>query len=357
MFFLEELQHRFFEHDESEHFLLLWTFLVDHNAATAFVSGRQSALKSVKGTDPGIYYWLGISRGNKFILSGLPLASLLGSITGDTHWPVAQSHTDQPFACSCWLQTYIVSCLACYKSKESHDLLSRCSFSPAFAEEPYLQLWSRSHWQCLMRCCHQVSVSSLNPWAASNYGLYQEALGTGHWGREQCAWHKCQKSQGSLVKQVTADKTKPPYLTAALFEGCTSKLQRHSDHEHRYQSAKQQHAMEIRNRYNGLHFNYCSSGVFYLSRSLSTWMFSSKFADMLQKISSVSFILKLSIPLSPTPLAALFITCNHNNLSFLFANRKEFLSQGVFVPRIKRMSEHTKTFIGVDKADVTFKTC
>lgn len=135
------------------------------------------------GSDPRSYR-VGIGRGRKFtqpILSCLPLASLLGSIADDTHCPVAQCHTDQPFACPCWLQTYIVSALACHKSKESHDLLSRYSFSPAFAEEPYLQLWSRSHWQCLKRCCHQVSASSLNPWAASNYGLYQEALvlGTG----------------------------------------------------------------------------------------------------------------------------------------------------------------------------------
>lgn len=36
-------------------------------------------------------------------------------------------------------------------------------------------------------------------------------------------------------------------------------------------------------------------------------------------VSSLSFILKLSVPLSPTLLAALFITCNHNNWSFLFA--------------------------------------
>ncbi len=115
-----------------------------------------------------------------------------------THCLVAQCRTDQPFPCPCWLQTYIVSALAYQKSKESHDLLSRCSFSPAFAEEPYFQLWSQSHWQCLKRCCHQVIASSLNPWAASNCGIYQEALGAGHWGREQCAWHKCQKSKGRL---------------------------------------------------------------------------------------------------------------------------------------------------------------
>lgn len=187
--------------------------------------------------------------GNSHILSYLPLASLLGSIAGDTHCPVAQSHTDQPFACPRWLQTYIVSCLACYKSKESHDLLSRCSFSPAFAEEPYLQLWSQSHWQCLKRCCHQVSASSLNPWAASNYGLYQEGLGAGHWGREQCAWHKCQKSQGRLGRQAAADKTNHPYLTAALFQDWTLKLQCHSDQGHRYQSAKQQHGTIYRPLY------------------------------------------------------------------------------------------------------------
>lgn len=151
--------------------------------------------------------WESAGGGNSPILSCLPLASLPGSIADDAHCPVAQCHTDQPFACPCWLQTYILSAVACHKSKESCDLLSHCSFSLAFAEEPYLQLWSQSQWQCLKRCCHQVSASSLNPWAASNYWLYQEALGARHWGREQCAWHKCQKSQGRLGRQATAVKT------------------------------------------------------------------------------------------------------------------------------------------------------
>lgn len=149
------------------------------------------------------------------ILSRLPLASLLGSITDDTHGPVVQCHTDQPFSCPCWPQTYIVSALACHKSKESHDLLSRCSFSQAFAEEPYLQLWSQSHWQCLNRCCHQVSASLLNPWAASNYGLYQETLGAGHWGREQCAWHKCQKSHSWMGWDGETQIPNRPHFTAA----------------------------------------------------------------------------------------------------------------------------------------------
>lgn len=60
--------------------------------------------------------------------------------------------------------------------------------------------------------------------------------------------------------------------------------------------------------------------------------FASKLAVPRQQISSVSFILKITIPLSHTLLAALFITCNHNNLSSLVARQKEFLSQGVFVP-------------------------
>lgn len=181
---------------------LFW--LITKLLQSLFLEGSEFQMM---GSDPGSQC-LGISRGRKFsqlILSCHPLASLLGSIAVDAHCPVAQCHTDQPFAYPCWLQTYIVSALACHISKESHDLLSRRSFSPAFAEEPYLQLWSRSHWQCLKRCCHQVSASSLNPWAASNYGPYQGALGAGHWVREQCAWHKCQNSQGRLGRQADGD--------------------------------------------------------------------------------------------------------------------------------------------------------
>lgn len=163
------------------------------------------------------------------ILSSLPLTSLLGSIADDTHCPVVQCHTDQRFTCPCWLQTYIVSALACHKSKESHDLLSRCCFSPAYVEEPYLQLWSRSHWQCLKRCCHQVSASSLNPWAASNYGLYQEALSAGHWGREHCAWHKCQKSQRGAgdTNLKRQERLSISYCYSVLK---SFKLQRHNSH-------------------------------------------------------------------------------------------------------------------------------
>lgn len=184
-----------------------------------------------------------------------------------------------------------------------------CYLVAAFAEEPYFQLWSQSHWQCLKRCCHQVSASSLNPWAASNYGLYQEALGAGHWGREQCAWHKCQKSQGRLGRQAVARQDKP-----SISHRCSiSRLDLcHSDHEHRCQSAMM------------------SDVGWLMFPSSSTWMFPYKLADLLLKISAASFILKLSIPLSPPLLAALFITCNHNNLSFLFPKHKEFLSPGVF---------------------------
>lgn len=55
-------------------------------------------------------------------------------------------------------------------------------------------------------------------------------------------------------------------------------------------------------------------------------MAASMFVDLQQQISSASFMLKLTIPSSLTLLAALFITCNHNNLSSLVAWKKEFLS-------------------------------
>lgn len=96
--------------------------------------------------------------------------------------------------------------------------------------------------------------------------------------------------------------------------------------------------------------------------SLPALMSPCKLADLQQGIvgwiSSASFILKLSVPLSPTLQAALFITCNHNNWSFLFAKRNEILSLGVYVLQIKRMSEceNAKTFINILKADVIL-TC
>lgn len=49
-------------------------------------------------------------------------------------------------------------------------------------------------------------------------------------------------------------------------------------------------------------------------------MTASTFVALQQQISSASFMLELSIPSSLTLLAALFITCNHNNLSSLGRN-------------------------------------
>lgn len=76
------------------------------------------------------------------------------------------------------------------------------------------------------------------------------------------------------------------------------------------------------------YFNWYSTGSFssVTFPSLPARMFPCKLADLQQRIvgwiSSASFILQLSVPLSPTLLAALFITCNHNNWSFLFAKWK-----------------------------------
>lgn len=58
-----------------------------------------------------------------------------------------------------------------------------------------------------------MSASLLNPWAYSNFRLCREALSVGHWGGEQCAWHKLQKnSEGSLETKIWAVKTSWPCL-------------------------------------------------------------------------------------------------------------------------------------------------
>lgn len=95
---------------------------------------------------------------------------------------------------------------------------------------------------------------------------------------------------------------------------------------------------------------YCSrtlltgAGCFCLS--LPAWIFPFKWADLQHGIvgwiSSASFILKLSVPLSLTLLAALFITCNHNNWSFSSPNEKNSYHT---VPQIKRPPWHTLCFI------------
>lgn len=89
-------------------------------------------------------------------------------------------------------------------------------------------------------------------------------------------------------------------------------------------------------------------------------MTASMFADLQQQISSASFMLKLTIPSSLTLLAALFITCNHNNLSSLVARKKEFLSHEAsvllffIVIIIFFQSRHCISFISADKTDFNF---
>lgn len=88
-------------------------------------------------------------------------------------------------------------------------------------------------------------------------------------------------------------------------------------------------------------FNQCSRSSCFCQPTFPR-LFPCKFAALQQGIvgwiSSASFILKLSVPLSPTLPAALFITCNHNNWSFLPAKQKALLSQGVFVLQLKKVA-------------------
>lgn len=88
----------------------------------------------------------------------------------------------------------------------------------------------------------------------------------------------------------------------------------------------------------------------------------SMFADLQQQISSASFMLKLTIPSSLTLLAALFITCNHNNLFSLVARKKEFLSHEasvllffiVVLVTVVLYHDTANSFISADKTDFHF---
>lgn len=147
--------------------------------------------------------WVSAGEGNSCSLSYL--SSLLATFVDDSACSVPR-----------WSAAYMPvltvnlysQCPRMQEIKRKPWLVISLQLFPALAKESYLQLWSQSHRQCLKRCCHQLSASSLNSWAASNYSQYQEAFGAGHWGREQCAWHKCQKPQGRLGTQAC------PYLTA-----------------------------------------------------------------------------------------------------------------------------------------------
>lgn len=185
-------------------------------------------------------------------------------------------------------------------------------------------------------------------------------MGPGHWGREQCAWHKYQKSLG---RPGTQADTSHIHISPPLCEMSEEKKKKHnvtaSIHIVTHWSFGKAAAQKT---YQTTPSNPTPTEIIfrpgYPSINAADVFWSASFPSPPTRIFlHLSFILKLFIPLSPTLLAALFITCNHNNLSFLCAKQKESLSQGVFVPRTKRIAPLNETFISLFKDDVTFNMC
>lgn len=102
-----------------------------------------------KAADPGCY-WLGISGRRKkltrpYLISPSHSHHYRGSIADDTHCPVAQCRTDQPFACPRWLANLYSKCPGMPRIKRKPRLvislqlfpgLCRGAISPALKSEP-----------------------------------------------------------------------------------------------------------------------------------------------------------------------------------------------------------------------------